>query len=198
MGRLWKEIGKILSGDFGKMKKLNLGCGKSIKKGWTNLDLIKGEGVDVVWDLDKTPYKPLKDNEFDFILAEMVLEHTWEPDKVIKELWRISKKGGEVKIIVPHFSNWQAWGDITHRRPFNSTSLFSFSSRKSHRGSTSLINVQKEIFDINSKITFGKIKRFFGFEYFFNLNNYARGFYERNLSYFFPAESIIFNLKTLK
>jgi len=30
------------------MKKLNLGCGKNIKKGWTNLDLIKGERVDVV------------------------------------------------------------------------------------------------------------------------------------------------------
>jgi len=179
------------------MKKLNLGCGSNIKEGWTNLDVVKGNGVDIVWNLDEFPY-PFKDNEFGFILAEMVMEHTWEPDKVLKQLWRISKSGGSIKITVPHFSNWQSWGDITHRRPFNSTSLFSFSSRGSHRGSTSLINSQKEIFDIKSKIKFGKILKALGFEWAFNINNYARGFYERNLSQIFPAQSIIFDLRVVK
>jgi len=128
----------------------------------------------------------------------MILEHTFEPDKVLKQLWRISKNKGKIKITVPHFSNWQAWGDITHRRPFNSTSLFSFSAKGSHRGSTSLINSQKEVFKINSKIKFDKIKKAVGFEKIFNLNNYSRGFYERNLANIFPAQSLEFELKTLK
>lgn len=33
------------------MKRLNLGCGRDIKKGWINLDILKLPGVDVVYDL---------------------------------------------------------------------------------------------------------------------------------------------------
>ena len=180
------------------MKKLNLGCGRDIKKGWVNLDLVKGEGVDIVLDLDKPPYKSLKNDEFDEIFADMVLEHTFRPEEVIRELWRVSKKDAKITIIVPHFSNWQAWGDLTHRRAFNHASLFSFSSKHSHRSGTSLLTEQKEIFEINSKINFDPFAKALGFEYLFNLNNYARGFYERNLAYFFPAKSITYNLKTIK
>ncbi len=179
------------------MNKLNLGCGRNIKKEWVNLDIVKKKGVDIVWDLDKIPY-PFEDNEFDEILAEMVLEHTMKPEEALRELWRISKKNARITLIVPHFSNWQAWGDITHRRAFNSTSLFAFSNKASHRSSTSLLNQNKERFDINTKIKFGRILKSLGFEYFFNLNNYSRSFYERNLAYIFPAESIVFHLKTVK
>ena len=35
------------------MKKLNLGCQDSIKKGYINLDKWKYKGVDVVHDLEK-------------------------------------------------------------------------------------------------------------------------------------------------
>jgi predicted SAM-dependent methyltransferase len=56
------------------MKKLNLGCGKEILEGYTNLDAIKLEGTDVVYDLNKFPY-PFADNYFDEILAKSVLEH---------------------------------------------------------------------------------------------------------------------------
>lgn len=180
------------------MKKLNLGCGKTIKEGWINVDLIENEGVDVVWDLNKFPYKPFKDNEFDYILLDGILEHLDNPEKVIQELWRISKKGAEILITVPHFSSWQAWGDITHKRPFNHTSLFPFSIKARHRGSSSLINEKKELFEIDAKIKFGPLFRGLGLDKFFNLNNYARGFYERNLAFIFPAEIIKFELKTVK
>lgn len=179
------------------MKKLNLGCGKTIKQGWINLDFIKGEGVDVVWNLDKFPY-PFKDNEFDYILLDGILEHLENPERVIKELWRISKKGADILIRVAHFSCWQAWGDITHKRTFNHTSLFPFSDKLSHRGSSSLINKKTESFKMNAKITFGKIKKALGFEKIININNASRGFYEQNFAYLFPADAIEFKLKTIK
>lgn len=179
------------------MKKLNLGSGKDIRRGWVNLDIVKSEGVNVVWNLERFPY-PFKDSEFDLINCHMILEHLDDVQSVIKELWRISKKGATIFIEVPHFSSWQAWGDITHKKAFNHSSLFPFSNKPQHRGSASLINNQKEVFNIKPKIKMGKIKKSLGFERIFNLNNYARGFYERNLANIFPAESILWELRVIK
>ena len=179
------------------MKKLNLGCGEDIREGFVNVDFIKNKGVDIIWNLDSFPY-PFKENEFDYILLNGILEHLKYPEKVIKEIWRISKKNCTTRISVAHFSCWQAWGDITHKRTFNHTSLFSFSDKKSHRSSTSLINKQKECFKLSTKITFGKIKRALGIEFLVNINNATRGIYERHFSFIVPAENIEWELKTIK
>jgi predicted SAM-dependent methyltransferase len=62
------------------MKILDLGCGKNKFKSSNTSDIVIGmdkyslEGVDVVHDLEKTPY-PFNDNEFDEIRAHHVLEH---------------------------------------------------------------------------------------------------------------------------
>jgi predicted SAM-dependent methyltransferase len=56
------------------MKKLNVGCGNRILPGYVNIDIVQGPGVDVVHDLNEFPY-PFKDNEFDVIYADNVIEH---------------------------------------------------------------------------------------------------------------------------
>jgi predicted SAM-dependent methyltransferase len=48
------------------MNKLNLGCGKDIRKGWTNLDCVNLPGVDIVHNINYLPL-PFNDNEFDEI-----------------------------------------------------------------------------------------------------------------------------------
>ena len=85
------------------MKKLNLGSGKDIKQGWVNLDSAKLPGVDVVHDIEKLPL-PFKDSEFDEILCQDVLEHI-EYIPILKDIHRILKMGGKLKIRVPHFTN---------------------------------------------------------------------------------------------
>jgi predicted SAM-dependent methyltransferase len=99
------------------MKKLNLGCGKDVKKGYINLDYKKLTGVDVSHDINKTPY-PFKNDEFDEIYASHVLEHVDNLEKVMKELHRIIKKGGFLHIRVPHFTNSGAFADPTHKHFF--------------------------------------------------------------------------------
>lgn len=57
--------------------KLNLGCGRDIrpqKEGWTNLDAVPLDGVDVVHDIVDLPY-PFDDEAFEWVLASHVLEH---------------------------------------------------------------------------------------------------------------------------
>ena len=101
------------------MKKiLDIGCGNHKIKGSTGIDSVKIKGVDIVHDLDKFPY-PFKENSFDIIFANQVLEHLESPlDKILSELCRICKPGGKIKVIVPHALSVGAFSDPTHKKFF--------------------------------------------------------------------------------
>lgn len=99
-------------------RKLNLGCGNDIRKGWVNLDILNNKGVDVIHDLNKLPL-PFNDNYFDYILCVDVLEHiNYFP--LMNELYRILKRKGILRIKVPHFTSRSNYTDPTHIRMFSS------------------------------------------------------------------------------
>lgn len=113
------------------IKKLNLGCGNKIKKGWTNVDWKEGEGIDKSFDFEKFPY-PFKDNTFDFILMQYVFEHMKEIYPVIKELRRICKPNAIVSIFVAYWSASQSFNDPTHWHYFNKRCFEVTFSNKEH------------------------------------------------------------------
>jgi len=88
------------------MKILDLGCGKNKFKTSNLSDIVVGmdkyslEGVDVVHDLEKTPY-PFNDNEFDEIRTHHVLEHIQNFFGLMEECHRILKPGGKFKYGCP-------------------------------------------------------------------------------------------------
>ena len=102
--------------------RLNFGCGKDIKRGWVNVDIQKGEGIDKSFDFNKFPY-PFKDNTFDYILVDNVLEHLDDPRKVVEELWRISKPDAIIEVKVPYYHSAGAYNDIGHKHFFNKRTL---------------------------------------------------------------------------
>jgi len=102
--------------------KLNLGCGKDIKKSWINLDIKKYPGVDIIHDLNTYPY-PFSDNYADFILMKHVLEHLDNIVKVMEEIYRILKPNGKVEIIVPYYKHKNAFTDPTHKHFFTEDSM---------------------------------------------------------------------------
>ncbi len=95
--------------------KLNLGCGNKSLVGYHNVDVIQRANVDQIVNLEQFPY-PFESSSASVILLDNVLEHLEDPLKVISECGRILKKGGILKIIVPHYSNCLAYADITHKR----------------------------------------------------------------------------------
>jgi SAM-dependent methyltransferase len=105
------------------MKKLNFGCGRQIKEGWINVDIQKGKGVDKSFDFNKFPY-PFKDDSFDYILLDNVLEHLEKPVEVVKELHRICKKDAIIEIIVPYYNTYYAYVDVTHLHFFNEDTFY--------------------------------------------------------------------------
>ena len=89
--------------------KLHVGCGNVILPGWTNLDIEKLPGVDVVDNI--TTLTKIPDNSCDIIYASHVLEHVGrnEFEDVIRTWNKKLKKNGTLRIAVPDFEKIIIW-----------------------------------------------------------------------------------------
>jgi len=105
--------------DFKNKKILELGCGKGeflLECHKENLDVvgvdinpnyieiskekIKKSGFEPHIILTKGEKLPFKDNSFDFINCVEVLEHTNDPEQVLKECFRMLKNNGQIYITI--------------------------------------------------------------------------------------------------
>lgn len=105
---------------------LNLAAGEKRynDEGIVNVDLIEGEGIDQVVDLNVFPWV-WEDNSIDGIHASHILEHfpIEGAVKFIKECHRILKPGGFLRIVVPHCTNMSSVGCFGHYRTFSHDTL---------------------------------------------------------------------------
>jgi len=93
--------------------KLNLGCGKDAKAGWTNVDQYNLDGVDEVVNLNDTPWPWVMDS-VEVIRAEHVFEHLDSVEAALTESARILKPGGTLTVVMPMGVN--AIADPDHER----------------------------------------------------------------------------------
>lgn len=94
---------------------LNLGCGSQAMAGFTNVDCVKQDGVDVVHDLDVLPW-PFDDNCAGQIQAIDVFEHVADAIGFMTESHRVLETNGLLYIKAPHYKCRDAFTDPTHRR----------------------------------------------------------------------------------
>jgi len=75
-------------------------------------------------DLEKERI-PFDDNTFDFIFSKSVIEHVFNTDNFISEVYRVLKPGGVVVIMTPDWVSCMDvfWDDYTHVRAFSRKSL---------------------------------------------------------------------------
>ena len=99
---------------------VDLGCGPKKIEGAVGVDSYPYPGVDVVVDLNITPW-PLEDNRFDEINGFHIIEHVEDTVKFLSEIHRIGRAGARVKIVTPHFSSLNSWSDPTHIRHLSTT-----------------------------------------------------------------------------
>jgi len=106
-----------------KLSKLNIGCGRKVMRGWTNLDFMEGPEI-IAHDITAFPY-PFDDNTFDYILAMHILEHVphYVPpypgdvlNGVLDELFRVMRDGGVFEVHVPHPRNPWTLCHLGHTR----------------------------------------------------------------------------------
>lgn len=103
--------------------KLDIGCGKNKKPGFTGVDIW--EGADIVWDLEQFPW-PFEDSSVDEIFCSHFIEHTKDLVSFANELYRIMKIGGKAEIIAPYYSSVRAWQDPTHLRAISENTFYYF------------------------------------------------------------------------
>lgn len=101
---------------------LDVGCGRLKFPGAIGIDRLGATDADIIHDLDVLPY-PFNDDSFSFVIARHVLEHLEAPLDVLAELHRITRPGGLLTVITPHFSSPTSWTDPTHRHHFSSRSF---------------------------------------------------------------------------
>ena len=89
--------------------KLNLGCSGQVMAGFeiVNVDIRDLPGVDVIYDLERTPW-PWPDRSVDEVFAAHVLEHLRNPIAAMQEIHRVLKPGGKVTVIVPNAAGYMA------------------------------------------------------------------------------------------
>lgn len=97
------------------MRKLNAGCGTNILEGYDNVDIQKE--APIVWDLNKIPYPFAKEDTYDYVLMNGVLEYLDKPEKVLDELRRICKSNATIQINSTYYNNKGSYNDfkIIHR-----------------------------------------------------------------------------------
>lgn len=170
--------------------KLNIGCGKDIKIGYTNLDSVKLAGVDITHDLEKYPW-PFKENTFEEVYCDNVLEHLSSIIKPMEEIWRISKNKAKIIIKVPIFPGIGAAADPTHKQFFTYTTFNYF------RPEDGLNYYSKARFKIlKRKIIFHQYLK--PLTWFVNLSEKMQKIYHTFLGSAFPAYSLYFELESIK
>lgn len=110
---------------------LDLGCGANKTEGAFGIDCLPAAGVDLVHDLNATPW-PVESSQFDTVICSHVIEHLNNLVGVMEEIHRVAKPGAQVRILTPHFSSLNSWEDPTHVRHFARRSFDFFDSQNRH------------------------------------------------------------------
>jgi len=181
---------------------LDVGCGPFKLPGAIGLDKLAVRGVDIVCDLNRYPW-PLEDNSFDRVVCRHVISHLNNVVDAMEELHRITRPGGRVEIVVPHFSSDNAFTDVTTRCFFGYRSMdyFCVDRPLKYRYSS------KEFRLLEWHISFRQARHFEDQKAKFNplaaigleqlINHFPR-IYEHFLAFLMRANEVYFCLEVLK
>jgi SAM-dependent methyltransferase len=181
------------------MKTLDVGCGVNKHAGAIGLDSNPRTNADVIHDLGVTPY-PFADDEFDQIVSNHVVEHLPDVMAFVSELYRITKHGGRIKLLTPHYTNPDWASDPTHRNHINSYTFNVFMPERQLFPFYTTVHLKP----IRVYVSLANLWRSLGIEFLVNLDNkrpalrFTRKFWEHYLSYIFRGKELQFEFEVVK
>jgi len=180
-------------------KILDVGCGDNKYPGAVGMDFNPRTAADVIHDLGVVPY-PFPDDEFDEIISRHVIEHVPDVMAFVSELHRITKPGGRIKIVTPHYTNPDWATDPTHRNHLNSYSFNCF--MQDRRLFPFYTDVELRL--VRVYVSLANLWRALGLEFITNLDQhwprfrFTRKFWEFYLSYIFRGKELHFEFEVVK
>ena len=181
------------------MKVLDVGCGVNKVEGAVGLDISPRSHADVIHDLAEVPY-PFEDSEFDLVVSNHVVEHVPDVMAFIAELHRITKPGGRIRLLAPHYTNPDWPNDPTHRNHINSYSFNTFIEDRINFDYYTDVRLRP----ISCSVSTLKLWRLLGFQAFINLDQrwpsmrFTRKFWEHYLNPIVRGKEIRFEFEVLK
>lgn len=176
------------------MKILDIGCGRNKQKGAVGIDFHPASKADIKHNLNVFPW-PLEDNSIDTVLAYNILEHLDDIPKTMDEIWRISRAGAILEIIVPFASSRWLHADPTHKRGFISSSLDFFITGSQYYGK---IFTKAKFKRMEVEYTKDSDKIRWSDKLFLRLANKYKNYYETYFMYIYQIPTIYFKLKVVK
>ena len=180
-------------------KILDVGCGANKTKGAIGLDNNPRTAADVIHDLGVVPY-PFPDNEFDLVVSNHVVEHVPDVMAFIGELHRITRNGGRIRLLAPHYTNPDWANDPTHRNHINSYTFNTFIPGRQVFDFYTDIQLKP----VRTYVSLSGLWRALGFEFLVNLDQrspkmrFMRKFWEQYLSYIFRGKELQFEFEVVK
>ncbi|HEX8097913.1 MAG TPA: class I SAM-dependent methyltransferase [Pyrinomonadaceae bacterium] len=180
-------------------KILDVGCGRNKYPGAVGLDFNSRTDADVIHDLGVVPY-PFADDEFDEVVSRHVIEHVPDVMAFVSELHRITRPGGRIRIVTPHYSNPDWPTDPTHRNHFNSYSFNCFTRDRS----VFPFYTDVELKPLRTYVSLANLWRALGLEFVTNLDQrwpamrFTRKFWEFYLSFIFRGKELEFEFEVVK
>jgi SAM-dependent methyltransferase len=180
-------------------KILDVGCGQNKFPGAIGIDANPRTQADVIHDLGVFPY-PFSDDEFDEVISRHVIEHVPDVLSFVNELHRITKPGGRIKIVTPHYSNPDWATDPTHRNHFNSYSFTCFMPDRTPFPFYTL----SELRPLSVYVTLANLWRAIGLELLVNADQrwhslrFTRKFWEFYLSSICRGKELRFDFQVIK
>jgi SAM-dependent methyltransferase len=184
--------------------RLDLGGGLHPRAGCYVLDLLEVDGIDIVADLNE-PLDLLPDDCADYVFSSHTLEHVDRLLPLLGEIHRITRPGGLIEIVVPHFSNPYAYSDPTHVRFFGLYTMNYFVDTNKQpsvwRVPPSYTRTRFEMQSVH--IAFYRLSlmdRIFVplLRYLVNRSAASQNFFELRLSRLFPAAELHYKMRPCK
>ena len=178
---------------------IELGCGpRKRRPGSIAVDVIDGEDVDIVGEAGDV-LRALPAGCARLVSSSHFLEHVADAGLILDEMSRVLGAGGEIEIVVPHFTNPYFHSDPTHRNALG-FGLYTMSYyardpllRRQVPGYVRREQLTLKRVDLGFKAAppfYGRyaIKRAIGA--LFNSTRYLQELWEENLCYLFPCYEI--------
>jgi len=188
----------------GRPLRIDLGSGPRPREGFYALDHLELEGIDIVADLNR-PLELLPDHCAEHVFSSHALEHVENLLPLLGEIHRITRPGGLVEFVVPHFSNPYYYSDPTHVRFFGLYTMNYFvDTDKQPEAWRVPVFYSSTRFEMESvKLSFYRTNLFDRLfvpflRYFVNRSAGAQNFYERRLCWIFPAAEVRYRMRACK
>lgn len=186
-----------------KERWLDVGCGADKVPGAVGIDRLALPGVDVVFDLDQYPW-PFESSTFDHVVCKHSISHLANFVRTVEEIHRITRSGGVVEILAPHYTSDNANTDPTMRTRVSLRTMhffceqydfkYQYYSKARFFMERRWVSFRECKTDFRSDVKFN-VPHLIGLE---QLVNAFPRVYERLFGYILPASEVYFKLRVTK